>query len=90
MRITFEDNNIDFPFYLSDNFDNIPKQKFDLINGQREINSKNTSRLKIVGKTIVNAIANFCFDDKIIDYNSGLRVFNKEKFVKHSHIRVCT
>ena len=33
MRITFEDNNIDFPFHLSDNFDNIPKQKFDLIVG---------------------------------------------------------
>ena len=31
MRRTFDDNNIDFPFYLSDNFDNIPKQKFDLI-----------------------------------------------------------
>ena len=33
MRRTFDDNNIDFPFYLSDNFDNIPKQKFDLIVG---------------------------------------------------------
>tara|TARA_B100001175_G_scaffold302875_1_gene297348 strand:- start:40 stop:693 length:654 start_codon:yes stop_codon:yes gene_type:complete len=33
MRRTFEDNDIDFPFYLSDNFDNIPKQKFDLIVG---------------------------------------------------------
>ena len=33
MRMTFDENNIDFPFYLSDNFDNIPKQKFDLIVG---------------------------------------------------------
>ena len=33
MRRTFEDNDIDFSFYLSDNFDNIPKQKFDLIVG---------------------------------------------------------
>jgi polyisoprenyl-phosphate glycosyltransferase len=71
---------------LADQYVNNYKQKFDLINGQREINSKNTSRLKIVGKIIVNAIANFCFDEKIIDYNSGLRVFNKEKFIKHSHM----
>ena len=71
---------------LADQYINNYNQKFDLINGQREINSKNTSRLKIVGKIIVNAIANFCFDDKIIDYNSGLRVFNKEKFIKHSHM----
>ena len=33
MESTFKDNNISFPFYLSDNFDNIPKQKFDLIVG---------------------------------------------------------
>ena len=33
MRMTFDENNIDLPFYLSDNFDNIPKQKFDLIVG---------------------------------------------------------
>jgi len=71
---------------LADKFVNEYKFKFDLINGQREINSKNTSRLKIVGKKIVNTIANFCFDEKIIDYNSGLRVFNKEKFIKHCHM----
>ena len=71
---------------LADQYINNYNQKFDLISGQREINSKNTSRLKIVGKIIINAIANFCFDDKIIDYNSGLRVFNKEKFIKHSHM----
>ena len=71
---------------LADQYINNYKEKFDLINGQREINSKNTSRLKIVGKIIVNAIANFCFDEKIIDYNSGLRIFNKEKFIKHSHM----
>tara|TARA_B000000609_G_C24109316_1_gene313007 strand:- start:100 stop:792 length:693 start_codon:yes stop_codon:yes gene_type:complete len=34
MRKTFEDNNLDFSFYLSDVFNNIPKQeKFDLIVG---------------------------------------------------------
>jgi len=71
---------------LADQYVNDHKLKFDLINGQREINSKNTSRLKIVGKKIVNTIANFCFDEKIIDYNSGLRVFNKEKFIKHCHM----
>ena len=71
---------------LADQYVNDHKLKFDLINGQREINSNNTSRLKIVGKKIVNTIANFCFDEKIIDYNSGLRVFNKEKFIKHCHM----
>jgi len=35
---------------------------------------------------IVNYITNFCFNEKIIDYNSGLRVFDKAKFLKHSHI----
>ena len=33
MKETFKDNDFSFPFYLSDNFDNIPKQKFDLIVG---------------------------------------------------------
>ncbi len=59
---------------------------YDLISGQREININNTSRLKIIGKTIINIIANFCFNEKIKDYNSGLRIFNKSKFLKHSHI----
>ncbi len=60
--------------------------RYDLIAGQRKIDISNTSRLKIIGKTIINIIANFCFNEKIIDYNSGLRVFNKNKFLKHSHI----
>lgn len=60
--------------------------KYDLIAGQREININNTSRLKIVGKTIINAIANFCFNEKIIDYNSGLRVFRKDIFMRHSNM----
>ena len=71
---------------LADKYVNEFKLKFDLVNGQRDINSKNTSRLKILGKTIINTIANFCFNEKIIDYNSGLRLFNKEKFIKHSHM----
>ena len=60
--------------------------KCDLIAGQRNINSSNTTKLKIVGKTIINSIANFCFNEKIADYNSGLRIFNKEKFLKHVHM----
>lgn len=71
---------------LADKYVNEFKLKFDLVNGQRDINSKNTTRLKIVGKNIINTIANFCFDEKVIDYNSGLRLFNKEKFIKHSHM----
>lgn len=62
------------------------KLKYHLISGERNINSKNTSKLKILGKNIVNKIANICFDEKIIDYNSGLRIFNKNKFQKHSHL----
>jgi len=60
--------------------------KYDLIAGQRNINPKNTSQLKILGKKIINLIANFCFNEKIIDYNSGLRIFNKTKFLKHTNI----
>ena len=60
--------------------------KYDLIAGQRNINPKNTSQLKILGKKIINLIANFCFNEKIIDYNSGLRIFNKTKFLKHANI----
>ena len=37
-------------------------------------------------KSIINKITNFCFNEKIVDYNSGLRVFNKHKFTKHSHM----
>ncbi len=60
--------------------------KYDLIAGERKIDKTNTSRLKIIGKTIINGIANFCFNEKIVDYNSGLRIFNKSKFIKHTHI----
>ena len=60
--------------------------KYDLIAGQRDINSRNTSQLKILGKKIINLITNFCFDEKIVDYNSGLRIFNKTKFLRHSNI----
>ena len=60
--------------------------KYDLIAGQRNIDATNTSTLKRMGKCIINLIANFFFNEKIIDYNSGLRVFNKSKFIKHSHM----
>ncbi len=71
---------------IAEMFINSYNLSFDLIAGQRKIDITNTSRLKIIGKTIINKIANFCFNEKIIDYNSGLRVFNKNKFLKHSHI----
>lgn len=60
--------------------------KYDLIAGERDINPQNTSRLKMLGKTIINWTTNFCFNEKIVDYNSGLRIFNKTKFLKHSNI----
>lgn len=71
---------------IANQFVNDHKFKYDLIAGQRKIDLSNTSRLKIIGKNIINLIANFCFNEKIIDYNSGLRVFNKNKFIKHSHM----
>ena len=71
---------------ISHEFINIHQLQYDLIIGQRKIDITNTSRLKIIGKTIVNKITNFCFNERIVDYNSGLRVFNKKKFVKHSHM----
>lgn len=71
---------------LANMFINDFNLKYDLIAGERKIDITNTSRLKIIGKAIINSIANFCFNEKIIDYNSGLRIFNKNKFIKHSHI----
>ena len=71
---------------ISHEFINTQQLQYDLIIGQRKIDPTNTSRLKIIGKTIINMITNFCFNEKIIDYNSGLRVFNKKKFIKHSHM----
>ncbi|WP_440677275.1 glycosyltransferase family 2 protein [Candidatus Pelagibacter sp. HIMB1587] len=71
---------------ISEQFVNIYKLKYDLIIGQRTIDISNTSKLKIVGKKIINAITNFCFNEKIIDYNSGLRIFDKNKFIKHEHM----
>lgn len=59
---------------------------YDLISGQRKIDINNTSRLKIIGKMIINKIANLCFDEKIIDYNSGLRIFSRTKFIKHKNM----
>ena len=72
--------------YIANQFINDYKLEYDLISGQRKIDTTNTSRLKIIGKTIINFITNFYFNEKIIDYNSGLRVFNKSKFTKHSHM----
>ena len=63
---------------ISNEFINTYKLQYDLIAGERKIDTTNTSRLKIIGKTIINMITNFCFNEKIIDYNSGLRVFNKK------------
>ncbi len=71
---------------IAHQFINDHKLEFDLISGQREINKTNTSRLKMLGKAIINFITNFCFNEKIVDYNSGLRVFDKSKFIKHSHM----
>lgn len=71
---------------ISEQFVNINKLKYDLIIGQRTIDISNTSKLKIVGKKIINAITNFCFNEKIVDYNSGLRIFDKNKFIKHAHM----
>ena len=71
---------------LADKFINEYELKYDLINGERKIDTSNTSKLKILGKAIIYKIANFCFNEEIDDYNSGLRVFNKNKFLKHSHM----
>ena len=71
---------------ISHEFIYIHQLQYDLIIGERKIDNTNTSRLKIIGKTIVNKITNFCFNEKIVDYNSGLRVFNKNKFTKHSNM----
>ncbi len=71
---------------LSNQFINEYKFSYDMIAGQREISVTNTSRLKVLGKSIINKIANLCFNEKILDYNSGLRVFDKKKFMKHAHM----
>ena len=73
-------NNISNEFVRNNNYE------YDLIIGERKIDIINTSRLKIIGKTIINYLTNFCFNEKITDYNSGLRVFKKEKFFKHMHM----
>ena len=71
---------------IANSFINDHKLNYDLIAGQRKIDITNTSRLKIIGKNIIIILANFCFNEKIIDYNSGLRIFNKNKFLKHKNI----
>ncbi len=71
---------------IANQFINENELDYDLISGERNIDKTNTSRIKIIGKTIINLITNFCFNEKIADYNSGLRVFNKNKFIKHSHM----
>lgn len=71
---------------IADEYINENKFNYDLIAGQRKIDNTNTSTLKIIGKTIINSITNFCFNEKIVDYNSGLRIFNKNKFIKHSNM----
>ena len=50
---------------ISDQFINEFKLNYDLISGQRNIGIKNTSRLKIIGKNIINTITNFCFNEKL-------------------------
>lgn len=71
---------------IANEYINKYKSNYDLIAGQRKIDNTNTSNLKIIGKIIINTITNFCFNEKIVDYNSGLRVFNKNKFIKHSNM----
>ena len=71
---------------IANDFINTYQGQYDLIIGERKIDISNTSSIKIIGKAIINRITNFCFNEKIIDYNSGLRIFYKEKFTKHSHM----
>ena len=63
--------------YIANQFINDYKLEYDLISGEREIDTTNTSRLKIIGKTIINSITNFCFDEKIVDSKTGLISLNK-------------
>ena len=72
--------------HISNQFINNHEPKYDLISGQRKIDASNTSALKRIGKSIINSIANFSFNEKIVDYNSGLRIFDKNKFIKHNHM----
>ena len=79
--------------YKVEDLNNIARQyvqkynyRYDLIIGERKIDTANTPQLKIFGKSIINFITNFCFNEKIIDYNSGLRIFDKKKFNKHQHM----
>ncbi len=76
-----EDLNILANMFIDEN-----KHRYDLIAGQRKIDTTNTSRIKVIGKAIINAVTNFCFDENIVDYNSGLRIFKKDRFLKHKHI----
>ena len=50
---------------ISDQFINEFKLNYDLISGQRNIGIKNTSRLKIIGKNIINTITNFVSTKKL-------------------------
>ena len=72
--------------HIANQFINNHEPRYDLISGQRKIDASNTSKLKRIGKSIINYIANFSFNEKIVDYNSGLRIFDKNKFIKHSHM----
>lgn len=71
---------------ISNKFINTYPGQYDLIIGERNIDTTNTSLIKIIGKTIINKITNFCFNEKVKDYNSGLRIFDKKKFIKHLHM----
>jgi len=93
MESTFKDNNLSFPFYLSDNFDNIPKQKFDLIVGNPphfnftppgEICSHETRKMRDldwkIHKKFYRQVEDYLTEDGSIMLMENMKGSNKETF----------
>lgn len=59
-------------------------QDFDMVVGSRHIT--NTKKNRVLGKLVLNIIANFIFSYKIPDINSGLRIFKRETALKYLHL----
>lgn len=93
MQSTFKDNDIFFPFYLSDNFDDIPKQKFDLIIGNpphfnfiipTQVSSHETRKMRDldwkVHKKFYSQVGEYLTDDGSIMLLENLKGSNKKTF----------
>lgn len=66
-------------------FNEIKNNNYDMVVGEREKKS-DASFMRFIGKKFIRSIVNTLAHAKIVDFNSGLRIFKKDVALKYMHL----